>query len=62
MAYLTFMLKFVCVVLNSLASKLNLLFIDVDEYMKGKSCGDSKCIHSKNHSNIKHITYQGALY
>ena len=47
MTYLTLMLTSIGVILDSFVSKLNLLFADVDEYLKGKSHGDSKCIHSK---------------
>jgi len=56
------MLMPICVVLDYFASKLNLLFIIMDEYLKGKSCGDKKHIHRKNHSDINHITNQGVLY
>ena len=62
MAHLTLILKSIGVILNSITSKIDLLFTDVDEYLKGESCGNNKHIHGKNHSNINHITYQGVLY
>lgn len=62
MTYLTLMLRSVGVVLDYSSSNLNLLFVDMDEYLQRNSCGDNKRIHSKNHSNINHITYQGVLY
>ena len=62
MTYLTLMLIFIVVVLDSLASKLSLLFANVDEYMKVKSRGNNKRVHGKNHFNINHRTDQGVLY
>ena len=62
MTYLTLMLTFVGVILDSSVSKLNLGFTVTDEYLQGKSRGDKKHIHRKNHSDINHITDQGVLY
>jgi len=62
MTYLTLMLTSVGVVLDSSTSKINILFAIMDEYLQGKSRGDNKHVHSKNHFDINHITNQGVLY
>lgn len=62
MTYVTLMLILIVVVLDSLASKLSLLFANVDEYMKVKSHGNNKRVHGKNHFNINHRTDRGVLY
>ena len=62
MAYLTLMLTYVGVVLDSFVSKLNHLFTIMDEYLQIRSRGDNKCIHRKIHSNINHVIDQGVLH
>jgi len=61
MTYLTLMLTSICVIHDSSASKLNLIFIIMDEYLQLKSRGYNKHIHNKNHYDINHITNQGVL-
>ena len=62
MTYLTLMLTSIGAALDSFASKLNLLFVIMDEYLQGKSRGDNKHIHRKNYFDINHITNQGVIY
>lgn len=52
----TLMLTPIDIVFDLLGSKLNPIYVVVDEYLKGISNKDDKSIHSTIHSNINYVT------
>ena len=62
MTYLTLMLTPIDVVLDPPPSKLNPLYVIVDEYLQGRSNRYDKGIHNIIHYNINYMTDQGVSY